>query len=75
MNAIFAAQKQKVQIDVIRVDTESGGECTFLQQASYTTGGMYTALKAKEINMLPQYLLQLFSADQDTRGHLVLPKQ
>jgi transcription initiation factor TFIIH subunit 3 len=76
MNAIFAAQKAKIPIDVVRIgeDGESSGS-TFLQQASFTTNGIYTPLKASAVSELPQYLLQLYAADQATRGHLVFPKR
>jgi transcription initiation factor TFIIH subunit 3 len=75
MNAIFAAQKVKVPIDVIRITEEEAGGSTFLQQASFTTNGIYTVLKASEISELPQYLLQLYAADQATRKNLVFPKR
>ena len=76
MNTIFAAQKAKIQIDVVRI---GGGakttESTFLQQASYTTNGVYTPLEATKLSQLPQYLLQLYAADQAARSHLVFPKR
>jgi transcription initiation factor TFIIH subunit 3 len=77
MNAIFAAQKTRIPIDVIRIGTEeeSSGS-TFLQQASYTTNGVYTKLDAGQVrSSLPQYLLQLYAADQATRSQLVFPKR
>lgn len=77
MNTIFAAQKARIPIDVIRIDTEeeSSGS-TFLQQASYTTNGVYAKLDATAVTTsLPQYLLQLYAADQTTRTHLVFPKR
>jgi transcription initiation factor TFIIH subunit 3 len=76
MNAIFAAQKAKIPIDVVRIgeDGENSGS-TFLQQASFTTNGIYTPLEASAVSELPQYLLQLYAADQATRGHLVFPKR
>jgi len=77
MNAIFAAQKTKIAIDVIRIassDKESTGS-TFLQQASFETKGVYTAIKATALNELPQRLFQLYSTDQRTRKHLVFPKR
>ena len=77
MNAIFAAQKARIPIDVVRIanEEESTGS-TFLQQASYTTNGVYTRLDANTVTTsLPQYLLQLYAADQATRSHLVFPKR
>ena len=76
MNAIFAAQKGKIPIDVARIADESdAGGSTFLQQASYTTNGVYTVVKPDMMDELPQYLLQLYAADQATRSHLVFPKR
>ena len=76
MNAIFAAQKGKIPIDVVRIAEESdAGASTFLQQASFTTNGVYTVVKPDMLDELPQYLLQLYAADQATRGHLVFPKR
>ena len=74
MNSIFAAQKGKIPIDVVRIAEEIGGS-TFLQQASYTTNGIYTLIKPSMMDELPQYLLQLYAADQATRGNLVFPKR
>ena len=74
MNSIFAAQKGKIPIDVLRIAAEVGGS-TFLQQASYTTNGVYTLIQPSMMNALPQYLLQLYAADQATRGNLVIPKR
>ena len=74
MNSIFAAQKGKIPIDVLRIAAEVGGS-TFLQQASYTTNGVYTLIQPSMMNALPQYLLQLYAADQATRGNLVFPKR
>jgi transcription initiation factor TFIIH subunit 3 len=76
MNAIFAAQKTKVPIDVVRIaEEEEASGSTFLQQASFTTNGIYTPLKPKAVSELPQYLLQLYASDQATRSHLVFPKR
>ena len=81
MNGIFAAQKGKVPVDVVRISSpeeQEGGkgeEGTFLQQASFTTGGVYTVIKPGMMDELPQYLLQLYAADQATRQHLVFPKR
>jgi hypothetical protein len=76
MNAIFAAQKGRIPIDVVRIAEESGaGASTFLQQASFTTNGVYTVVKPNMLDELPQYLLQMYAADQATRGHLVFPKR
>lgn len=77
MNAIFAAQKAKIPIDVVRIadDLKTSQGSTFLQQASFTTNGVYTPLPSSAVAGLPQYLLQLYAADQATRGHLVFPKR
>jgi transcription initiation factor TFIIH subunit 3 len=78
MNAIFAAQKSRIAIDVARIADE-GDEAkgsTFLQQAAYTTGGVYTPLSTSAVETsLPQYLLQLYASDLATRSHLVFPKR
>jgi transcription initiation factor TFIIH subunit 3 len=76
MNTIFAAQKAKIPIDVVRIAEENtGGSSTFLQQASFTTNGIYTTIKPSMMNELPQYLLQLYAADSATRLNLVFPKR
>jgi len=75
MNSIFAAQKAKIPIDVVRIGENEGQGNTFLQQASYTTNGVYTPLSANSLAELPQYLLQLYAADLGTRAHLVFPKR
>jgi transcription initiation factor TFIIH subunit 3 len=74
MNSIFAAQRGKIPIDVVRIAEEIGGS-TFLQQASYTTNGLYTLIKPSMMDELPQYLLQLYAADQATRWNLMFPKR
>ena len=76
MNAIFAAQKGKIPIDVVRIADESEASAsTFLQQASYTTNGVYAVVRPHMMDELPQYLLQLYATDQATRAHLVFPKR
>jgi transcription initiation factor TFIIH subunit 3 len=76
MNAIFAAQKAKIPIDVMRIAEEgAAGTNTFLQQASFTTNGVYTVIKPSMMNELPQYLLQLYEADPTTRPNIVFPKR
>jgi hypothetical protein len=78
MNAIFAAQKGKIPIDVVRLTAEEdevGEGSTFLQQASFTTNGIYSLIKPSMIDELPQYMLQLYAADLTTRGSLVFPKR
>ena len=78
MNAIFAAQKSKIPIDVVRITEEVEGRKTggFLQQAAFTTGGVYTPLQPNAVSTsLAQYLLQLYACDQATRNHLVFPKR
>lgn len=75
MNSIFAAQKGKVPIDVVRISEGGEEEASFLQQAAFTTGGLYRGFGTGEMDSLPQYLLQLYAADQATRQHLVFPKR
>lgn len=54
MNAIFAAQKNKVAIDSCVL----GEDSTFLQQAGEITGGTY--VRVSDHNKLVQYLLSVF---------------
>lgn len=51
MNSIFAAQRQKVPVDICKI----AGDTVFLQQASEATGGVYMQLEHPE--SLFQYLL------------------
>eukprot|EP00116_Pleurobrachia_bachei_P014351 sb/3474613/ len=54
MNAIFAAQKNKIAIDSVVL----GEESTYLEQASEITGGTY--LRVSDHSTLTQYLLSVF---------------
>lgn len=65
MNAIFAAQRQRVPIDIVKV----AGDTVFLQQASDATGGIYMAPKTPQ--GLLQYLMLGFLPDQTARAWLV----
>ncbi|KAF2460969.1 TFIIH subunit Tfb4/p34 [Lineolata rhizophorae] len=67
MNAIFAAQRQHVPIDILKL----AGDTVFLQQASDATGGVYVAPSAPQ--GLLQYLMFGFLADERARHVLVLP--
>jgi transcription initiation factor TFIIH subunit 3 len=67
MNAIFAAQRQRVPIDILKV----AGDTVFLQQASDATGGVY--VKLEEPRGLLQYLMMGFLPDATARRSLVLP--
>lgn len=51
MNSIFAAQRQRVPIDICKIS----GDTVFLQQASDSTGGIYMLLE--QPGSLLQYLL------------------
>jgi transcription initiation factor TFIIH subunit 3 len=51
MNSIFAAQRQRVPIDICKI----AGDTVFLQQASDSTGGIYMQLEHP--SSLLQYLL------------------
>ena len=69
MNSIFAAQRSRIPIDVLKLHDES----TFLQQASDATNGIY--LVPETPGGLLQYLLMAFLPDQSSRKHLILPSQ
>ena len=51
MNSIFAAQRQKVPVDIVKI----AGDTVFLQQASEATGGVY--MKLEYPDALLQYLM------------------
>ncbi|KAG9410686.1 General transcription factor IIH subunit 3 [Aphanomyces cochlioides] len=70
MNCIFSAQKKQIPIDSCVLGTDPS---SFLQQASYLTGGIY--FKPKERQGLVQYFLSIWLADVDTRSMLKLPSQ
>lgn len=67
MNAIFAAQRQRIPIDILKL----AGDTIFLQQACDATGGIYLQPSAPE--GLLQYLMMAFLPDETARKHLVLP--
>lgn len=67
MNAIFAAQRQHIPIDILKL----AGDTIFLQQACDATGGIY--LKPSAPQGLLQYLMMAFLPDETARKHLVPP--
>ncbi|EOD51401.1 Transcription factor Tfb4 [Neofusicoccum parvum] len=67
MNAIFAAQRQRIPIDILKL----AGDTIFLQQACDATGGIYMQPSAPQ--GLLQYLMMAFLPDETARKHLVLP--
>lgn len=69
MNAIFAAQRMHIPIDVCQL----AGETVFLQQASDSTNGVY--IQIKHPKGLIQYLMSAFITDSGLRPHLNLPTQ
>jgi len=69
MNCIFSAQKQGIPVDACILGTT---ESTFLQQASYLTGGIY--IRPLHQYALSQYLLSCFLSDAYSRQFISLPK-
>ncbi|VEU21019.1 DEKNAAC101982 [Brettanomyces naardenensis] len=67
MNSIFAAQKQKVSVDVCKL----GPDSTFLQQASDATNGAYIYIK-NPVGLI-QYLSTALFIDPMLRPIVVLP--
>jgi transcription initiation factor TFIIH subunit 3 len=67
MNAIFAAQRQRIPIDILKL----AGDTVLLQQACDATGGIYMAPESPE--GLLQYLMMAFLPDATGRKMLVLP--
>ncbi len=67
MNSIFAAQKQKVSVDVCKL----GPNSTFLQQASDSTNGVYIYIK-HPLGLI-QYLSTALFIDPMLRPMVVLP--
>lgn len=67
MNSIFAAQKQKISVDVCKL----GANSTFLQQASDATNGVYIYIKHP--TGLIQYLSTALFVDPMLRPIVVLP--
>lgn len=69
MNCIFAAQKQRIPIDVAKL----GGSTSFLQQACDSTNGIF--MKIKHAHGLVQYLLSAYSVEPTLRPHLNMSTQ
>ncbi|KAH8601444.1 TFIIH subunit Tfb4/p34 [Bisporella sp. PMI_857] len=69
MNTTFAAQRLRIPIDIVKL----AGDTVFLQQAAYTTNGIYMQLRNPE--GLLQYLMMAFLPDQLARKHLFSPTQ
>jgi transcription initiation factor TFIIH subunit 3 len=72
MNAIFAAQRLSIPIDVLTLASSS----TFLQQAADATGGIHLArtTPASHAGLL-QTLMLAFLPDPTARQNLILPSQ
>jgi transcription initiation factor TFIIH subunit 3 len=66
MNSIFAAQRKKIPIDILKL----AGDTVLLQQASDATGGVY--MKPERPGLL-QYLMMAFLPDGTARNSLVIP--
>jgi transcription initiation factor TFIIH subunit 3 len=67
MNSIFAAQRKKIPIDILKL----AGDTVLLQQASDATGGVY--MKPDRPEGLLQYLMMAFLPDATARASLVIP--
>jgi transcription initiation factor TFIIH subunit 3 len=67
MNSIFAAQRKKIPIDILKL----AGDTVLLQQASDATGGVY--MKPERPEGLLQYLMMAFLPDATARNSLVIP--
>jgi transcription initiation factor TFIIH subunit 3 len=67
MNSIFAAQRKKIPIDILKL----AGDTVLLQQASDATGGVY--MKPGRPEGLLQYLMMAFLPDATARQSLVIP--
>lgn len=67
MNSIFAAQRKKIPIDILKL----AGDTVLLQQASDATGGVY--MKPERPEGLLQYLMMAFLPDATARTSLVVP--
>jgi transcription initiation factor TFIIH subunit 3 len=72
MNAIFAAQRLSIPIDVLTLASSS----TFLQQAADATGGIHLArtTSASHAGLL-QTLMLAFLPDPTARQNLIVPAQ
>lgn len=75
MNCTFSAQRSSVPIDAAVFSSPSSvhKDSSFLQQASYITGGVYVRPDRPEA--LLQYFLHLFLPSHHLRQALRLPKQ
>ena len=74
MNAIFAAQRLSIPIDILPLSPISSS--TFLQQAADATGGLYLPCTTPTAHAgLLQYLMLAFLPDVSAREHLILPSQ
>lgn len=67
MNSIFAAQRKKIPIDILKL----AGDTVLLQQASDATGGVY--MKPERPEGLLQYMMMAFLPDATARASLVVP--
>lgn len=67
MNSIFAAQRKKIPIDILKL----AGDTVLLQQASDATGGVY--MKPDRPEGLLQYLMMAYLPDATARASLVVP--
>jgi transcription initiation factor TFIIH subunit 3 len=67
MNSIFAAQRRKIPIDILKL----AGDTVLLQQASDATGGVY--MKPDRPEGLLQYLMMAYLPDATARASLVVP--
>jgi transcription initiation factor TFIIH subunit 3 len=67
MNSIFAAQRKRVPIDILKL----AGDTVLLQQASDATGGVY--MKPENPEGLLQYLMMGFLPDASARRNLIMP--
>lgn len=67
MNSIFAAQRKKIPIDILKL----AGDTVLLQQASDATSGVY--MKPERPEGLLQYLMMAFLPDVTARASLVVP--
>lgn len=67
MNSIFAAQRKKIPIDILKL----AGDTVLLQQASDATGGVY--MKPERPQGLLQYLMMAFLPDVTARKSLIVP--
>jgi transcription initiation factor TFIIH subunit 3 len=73
MNAIFAAQRRHIPIDVLKLAGDTG----FLQQACDATGGVYMDLSSSSTLQdgpaMLQYLMMAYLPDSTARRWLVMP--